>query len=190
MATTAGSTTTYQHADHLSVKVSTDTAGNVLRDAQGNDIGEQGHYPFGESWYAGSGATKWRFTSYERDSESVNDYAMFRTYINRLGRFKSSDPVAGSVADPQSLNRYAYVRNDALNLIDPLGLCPGDELGRETHDRDEGRGDRERDGEGQKRATENPCGPGRTLSFLPGVVPLGGGLSLTSLRLSRSGDLN
>jgi muramidase (phage lysozyme) len=30
--------------------------------------------------------------------------------------------VAGSVANPQSLNRYAYVRNDPSNLADPLGL--------------------------------------------------------------------
>jgi RHS repeat-associated protein len=65
---------------------------------------------------------KWQFTSYERDSESSNDYVMFRSYVNRLGRFSSPDPIAGSLADPQSLNRYAYVRDDPNNLADPLGL--------------------------------------------------------------------
>jgi len=114
VATIAGSTTTYHHADHLSVRLTTDTSGNALA--------QQGHYPFGESWYQGSGGTKWQFTSYERDTESGNDYAMFRYHVNRLGRFSSPDPIAGSVADPQSLNRYAYVRNDAVNLADPLGL--------------------------------------------------------------------
>jgi hypothetical protein len=32
------------------------------------------------------------------------------------------DLLAGSIFDPQSLNRYAYTRNDPINLIDPLGL--------------------------------------------------------------------
>jgi len=32
-----------------------------------HEIGEQGHYPFGESWYARTTTTKWPFTSYERD---------------------------------------------------------------------------------------------------------------------------
>ncbi len=34
----------------------------------------------------------------------------------------SPDLLAGSVGDPQSLNRYAYVLNDPCNLVDPLGL--------------------------------------------------------------------
>ena len=47
---------------------------------------------------------------------------MVRYHINRLGRFNAPDPIAGSIADPQSLNRYAYVRNDPINLTDPNGL--------------------------------------------------------------------
>jgi hypothetical protein len=35
----------------------------------------------------------------------------------------SADPLAGDVGDPQSLNLYTYVRNNAVNLIDPSGLC-------------------------------------------------------------------
>lgn len=58
----------------------------------------------------------------ERDSESGLDYATFRSHCSRLGRFMTPDPIAGSIANPQSLNRYAYVRNDPINLIDPLGL--------------------------------------------------------------------
>jgi len=52
----------------------------------GQKIGEQGHYPYGESWYSQSSTTKWQFTSYERDTESGNDYAIFRYNISRLGR--------------------------------------------------------------------------------------------------------
>jgi RHS repeat-associated protein len=105
--------TTYYHADQLSVRLMTDTSGNV--------IGQQGHYPFGEQWYAQNTATNWMFTTYERDSESGNDYAMARYNINRLGRFASPDLLAGSRSDPQSLNRYAYVRDDPVNAIDPTG---------------------------------------------------------------------
>jgi hypothetical protein len=40
------------------------------------------------SWwrYLSSTTTKWQFTTYERDAESGNDYAMARVYINRCGR--------------------------------------------------------------------------------------------------------
>jgi RHS repeat-associated protein len=115
LATIEGGTTTYHHQDHLSVRVNTDTNGTLA--------GEQGHYPFGEFWYSSSTTTKWRFTSYERDAESGNDYAIFRYHSNRLGRFLTPDPIAGSTANPQSLNRYAYVQNDPTNRIDPLGLA-------------------------------------------------------------------
>jgi hypothetical protein len=33
-----------------------------------------------------------------------------------------TDPIAGSIANPQSLNRYIYSLNDPVNRLDPLGL--------------------------------------------------------------------
>src|SRR5438552_7942304 len=42
--------------------------------------------------------------------------------MNRVGRITSPDLLAGLIGDPQSLNRYAYVANDPLNGVDPLGL--------------------------------------------------------------------
>jgi RHS repeat-associated protein len=36
-------------------------------------------------------------------------------------RWISTDPVTSNVYDPQSLNKYTYVRNDPVNLIDPDG---------------------------------------------------------------------
>jgi hypothetical protein len=35
----------------------------------------------------------------------------------------SVDLLAGNADTPQSLNRYPYVLNDPVNLVDPLGLC-------------------------------------------------------------------
>jgi RHS repeat-associated protein len=121
VATVAGSSTTYHHQDHLSVRLSTDPTGSV--------IGQQGHYPFGELWYPSTPGTKWQFTSYERDSESLNDYAMARTYVNRLARFSSPDPIHGSLRNPQAFNRYSYALNDPANRRDPRGLssCNADE---------------------------------------------------------------
>jgi RHS repeat-associated protein len=108
-----GGAAQYYHSDHLSVRLTTDS--------NGNKIGEQGHFPFGELWYANNTTSKWQFTTYERDSESGNDYAWARCHVNRLGRFSSADPLSGSLENPQSLNRYAYVTNDPIDLIDPSG---------------------------------------------------------------------
>ncbi len=40
----------------------------------------------------------------------------------KFTRFMSPDPMGGHLLDPQTLNRYAYVRNNPLNLTDPTGL--------------------------------------------------------------------
>ena len=119
LATLQGGTLTYHHSDHLSVRLSTD--GTSTSPTYRQKIGEQGHYPYGEQWYATNTTTKFFFTSYERDSESGNDYAMARFYINRFGRFSCVDPSLGSPSDPQSWNRYAYARNNPVNITDPSG---------------------------------------------------------------------
>jgi RHS repeat-associated protein len=109
--------TKYYHQDHLSNRVVTDSSGNK--------VAEMGHYPFGESWYNASN-DKLLFTSYERDSESGNDYAMMRFGVNRLARFSSPDPLPGPTSNPQAFNHFAYVLNDPVDASDPLGLCaPG-----------------------------------------------------------------
>jgi RHS repeat-associated protein len=80
-------------------------------------------YPYGESWYtAGSSSPdQFMFTTYARDSESGLDYALARFYDSGMGRFCSADPIQGRPDDPQSWNRYAYVRNNPVNITDPSG---------------------------------------------------------------------
>jgi RHS repeat-associated protein len=108
----AAGVTTYFHSDHLSWRVSTNTAGQI--------VGQQATFPFGESWYSSSG-NEFVFTSYQRDAESGLDYAMARYYDSTVGRFCSADPLGGHPDNPQTWNRYAYVGNDPVNLTDPSG---------------------------------------------------------------------
>jgi RHS repeat-associated protein len=63
------------------------------------------------------------FTTYIRDGNGQQD-AMARRYSVR-GRFSQPDPYGGSydIGDPQSMNRYAYTKNDPVNRRDPSGLC-------------------------------------------------------------------
>jgi hypothetical protein len=55
--------------------------------------------------------------SYERDSESGNDYALMRTSINRLGRFFSPDPLAGREEKPQLGGRLTSQSNKTLEVV-------------------------------------------------------------------------
>ncbi|HKO42435.1 MAG TPA: RHS repeat-associated core domain-containing protein, partial [Pyrinomonadaceae bacterium] len=71
-----------------------------------------------------------RYTSYTRDGNGGDD-AMHRRYQVNWSRFAQPDPYDGSysLGDPQSFNRYAYVRNDPVNLTDPSGLDWQGDLG-------------------------------------------------------------
>lgn len=105
--------TRFYHPDRLSNRMITNGSGVVK--------GVMDNLPFGEDGGTVGESEKHRFTSYERDSETASDYAVNRQYAHSTGRFLRPDPVAGSMANPQSLNRYTYTANDPTNLIDPDG---------------------------------------------------------------------
>ena len=76
------------------------------------------------------------FTGKERDAESGNDYFGARYYASSMGRFMSPDwsvqvePVPyAKLDDPQSLNLYAYVRNNPLSRIDANGHYENNDSG-------------------------------------------------------------
>jgi RHS repeat-associated protein len=80
--------------------------------------------------YAVTDKVRQRFALTERDEASGLDHTWFRKYDSFAGRWTSPDPYGGSmtVGNPQSFNRYSYVQNDPLNLVDPSGLDGVDDL--------------------------------------------------------------
>lgn len=67
------------------------------------------------------GPTKYRFTSQELDAETGLYYYGARYYNPALARFVSPDPIEMRLEDPQTLNRYAYARNNPVFYNDPSG---------------------------------------------------------------------
>jgi RHS repeat-associated protein len=53
-------------------------------------------------------------------------YYKARYYYPALGRFVSADTIVPEPGNPQSLNRYAYVKNNPLRYVDPSGHLPDD----------------------------------------------------------------
>ncbi len=94
----------------------------------GYDWSAQWITPFNRYTYVGTASNSSQFTGKERDSESGLDYFGARYYGGALGRFTTPDWSAKSMPvpyarldDPQSLNLYAYVRNNPLSRIDVDG---------------------------------------------------------------------
>ena len=121
LAQYANGTTYFAQTDHL--------GSTRLLTAMNQSVYDSMDYlPFGEQIAGGTGSTH-KFTGYERDAETNKDYAVARHYASGMGRFLSPDPLgilSADLTDPQSLNRYAYVRNNPLNGIDPSGMdCIG-----------------------------------------------------------------
>ena len=119
--------TSYLTADHLgSTRVVTDSNANVIARHDYLPFGEEVGEPYGSRTnrmgYDVFDSTNQRFTGKERDSESGLDYFDTRYLASTMGRFVSPDDGTGyDSAQPQSLNRYSYVRNNPLRYVDPYG---------------------------------------------------------------------
>ncbi len=105
----------------------------VVTNSSAAVVSRHDYLPFGEELGAGVGGRttamgysisdglRQKFTSQERDNETGLDYMHARYYANAQGRFTSADSVGGSIVNPQSFNRYAYVGNNPVNFSDPTG---------------------------------------------------------------------
>jgi RHS repeat-associated protein len=113
----------YYFADHLgSTRVVTDASGVPCYQADFTPYGGE----LTPSNFSNSCLPNYRFTGYEYDQETQNNYAFARYYSPHWGRFLSLDPVDGAPGDSQSWNKYTYVGNNAGNVTDPTGLDDGD----------------------------------------------------------------
>jgi RHS repeat-associated protein len=140
---TAPSGTNYYTQDHLgSTRLETNASAQQVKCSD--------YLPFGEEIPAGYGSrsscfnpndNKIKFTSKERDAETGLDYFLARYYSGAQGRFLSPDEFKGGIVDPytgqqisqpgplpyadiwdpQTLNKYGYVRNNTLRFVDPDG---------------------------------------------------------------------
>ena len=111
----------YRHADWLgSSRFATTATGAVRYD--------RAYAPFGET-YADTGVAERSFTGQTQDvlagPTGIYDF-LFRQQASSQGRWLVPDPAGLAAVDltnPQTWNRYAYVGNNPLSNIDPLGLC-------------------------------------------------------------------
>ncbi|ABW67507.1 YD repeat-containing protein [Desulfosudis oleivorans Hxd3] len=111
----AADTTRYFHTDHLgSTTVLTDETGQV---AYGF-----GYLPYGLDREPGTNdPTPYKFTGQEQDSETGLYNYNARLYDPAIGLFTRADTIVPNFADPQTLNRYTYCRNNPLVYVDPSG---------------------------------------------------------------------
>ena len=131
----------YHHADWLGGYSAASSPSRVK-------LFETAYGPFGEPLPIGGSSTA-AFTGMSQDTVSALYDFPAREY-GYQGRWPSPDPAGlGSVdvKDPQTWNRYAYVRNSPLSSTDPLGLlrCPTATMGCSLND-DGGDGGCEEDG--------------------------------------------
>ena len=135
--------TCYLTADHLG-------STRMVTDASGNVVSLHDYLPFGEEIQSGTDTRSGlyvndtinqKFTGKERDVETGLDYFGARYLSSTQGRFTSPDEFKGEIidvfsgqnidtdavltyadiGDPQTLNKYMYVRNNPLRYIDPDG---------------------------------------------------------------------
>jgi RHS repeat-associated protein len=112
----------YLYGDHLN-------SATLTTDAAGTRTSETRYYPYGAHRFDwGRDPSDRDFTGQRRDAEvALLDYVA-RRYSPYLGRFVSPDSIVPEPGNPQSLNRYAYVRNNPLRYTDPTGHWTEDEL--------------------------------------------------------------
>jgi RHS repeat-associated protein len=122
--TASGPTTYHYHLDQLGTPRLITGNGGVL-------VAKHAYYPFGTEMAltpTETTAELMKFTGHERDvvagdNHSV-DYMHARFYNAAMGRFLSVDPssdLAAAITRPQRWNRFAYVRNNPINALDPDG---------------------------------------------------------------------
>ncbi|HEV8198884.1 MAG TPA: toxin TcdB middle/N-terminal domain-containing protein, partial [Candidatus Polarisedimenticolia bacterium] len=98
----------------------------VVASASGQVIARAAYRPYGD----GQGAelsdpiSSLRYAGVHRQSASGLLVMGWRHFDPVTGRFLEPDPLVAAPLDPQALNRYAYARDNPVNLVDPDGHNP------------------------------------------------------------------
>ncbi len=101
----------------------------VQLNSAGQVEGTDASLPYGDGFAqtASDDPTTQHYAQLSFDAETGLDHAEARQYAPWMGRWTAPDPYNGSydLANPQSLNRYAYVNNNPLGFVDPSGEAGG-----------------------------------------------------------------
>jgi RHS repeat-associated protein len=89
-----------------------------------NEAGWSGAVPSAD-WTAIASTSRRGYTEHEVMDNLTLTHMNGRVYDQTIGRFVSGDPFVQAPYYSQSLNRYAYVWNNPLTLIDPSGFAGG-----------------------------------------------------------------
>jgi RHS repeat-associated protein len=123
--------TNYMTTDHLGTpRVITNELGQVKSRRDFMPFGEELTINVGERSqglkYGTADEIRQKFTGYQKDSETQLDFAEARMYENRYAKFTAVDPLlaSGKSANPQTFNRFVYVLNNPIAMVDTNGLYP------------------------------------------------------------------
>ena len=116
---TEGVSTLYHHYNNIGSTMK-------LSDGSGNIIAEYTYGPYGELLSGNKKLTDYLYNGQYGVSTDENGlyYMRQRYYNSEIKRFINQDILTGEVGDSQSMNRYAYVEGNPINLMDPFGLSP------------------------------------------------------------------
>lgn len=112
----------FYHQDHLGSTVAVTDGNGTATGVPGKAVETIAYYPFGETRSdTGIENLNHKYTSQENDYEIGLYNYNARLYSPEIGRFVSADPIISDPTNPQNLNRYSYVLNNLMNLVDPTG---------------------------------------------------------------------
>ena len=113
--------TQFVHGDRLGSSA-------LVTNEKGEQVGEPREFEaFGDTTADfGSTGINSGFAGQEHDAELGLINMGGRLYDPKVGRFITPDPFVTNPLDPQGLNRYSYVQNNPLNLVDPSGFSDQD----------------------------------------------------------------
>lgn len=104
----------YYHPDHLG-------SSNIVTDSSGLQKKHTLFYPYGSTrTESGTKQISNKYNDKELDSSNLYYYGA-RYYDPGTAHFTKADNIVPNTFDPQSLNRYAYGRDNPTTMIDPTG---------------------------------------------------------------------